>query len=53
MSSRMLEEARACAEVVERQTQTLDPRLETLAEQLRRLDPQVALTVARGSSDHA
>ncbi|CRI55582.1 SIS domain-containing protein [Pseudomonas sp. CCOS 191] len=53
MSSRMLEEARSCADVVERQNQALDPRLETLCEQLRRLDPQVALTVARGSSDHA
>lgn len=53
MSSRMLEEARSCADVVERQNQALDPRLETLSEQLRRLDPQVALTVARGSSDHA
>ncbi|MDF9616442.1 SIS domain-containing protein [Pseudomonas entomophila] len=53
MSSRMLEEARACANVVERQLGALAPRLDTLAEHLRRLDPHVALTVARGSSDHA
>ncbi|CAK17066.1 SIS domain-containing protein [Pseudomonas entomophila] len=53
MSSRMLEEARACADVVERQLGALAPRLAALTEQLRRLDPQVALTVARGSSDHA
>ncbi|WP_252090710.1 SIS domain-containing protein [Pseudomonas sp. MWU13-3659] len=53
MSSRMLEEARACADVVARQLGALAPRLATLTEHLRRLDPQVALTVARGSSDHA
>ena len=53
MSSRMLEEARACADVVERQLGALAPRLAALTEHLRQLDPQVALTVARGSSDHA
>lgn len=53
MSSRMLEEAHACADVVERQLGALAPRLAALTDHLRRLDPQVALTVARGSSDHA
>ncbi|MDF0730431.1 SIS domain-containing protein [Pseudomonas entomophila] len=53
MSSRMLEEARACAAVVDRQLQQLDPACAALAERLRALDPQVAVTVARGSSDHA
>ena len=53
MSSRMLEEARACAEVVTHQLHQLDAHHAAVAERLRALDPQVALTIARGSSDHA
>ncbi|MDD0975074.1 SIS domain-containing protein [Pseudomonas fontis] len=53
MSSKMLEEALAAANVVEHQLQRNEGRCIALAEQLRELNPQVALTVARGSSDHA
>ncbi|MGE7991823.1 SIS domain-containing protein [Pseudomonas sp. NPDC089554] len=49
----MLEEARACADVVERQLQHHEPACAALAETLRGLAPQVAMTIARGSSDHA
>jgi glucosamine--fructose-6-phosphate aminotransferase (isomerizing) len=49
----MLEEALASAEAVERQLQRLDPTLAEIAGRLRRQPPQVAMTVARGSSDHA
>ncbi|MCW1246365.1 SIS domain-containing protein [Pseudomonas sp. SAICEU22] len=53
MTSKMLEEALASAEAVERQLQRLDPTLAEIAGRLRRQPPQVAMTVARGSSDHA
>ncbi|WP_434695749.1 SIS domain-containing protein [Pseudomonas sp. Z1-14] len=53
MSSRMLEEALASSDAVERQLQRLDPALQEIAGRLRRQPPQVAMTVARGSSDHA
>ncbi|SCZ36783.1 MULTISPECIES: SIS domain-containing protein [unclassified Pseudomonas] len=53
MTSKMLEEALASWEAVERQLQQLDPALEEIAGRLRRQPPQVAMTVARGSSDHA
>jgi len=53
LTSKMLEEALASHEAVERQLQRLDPALEEIAGRLRRQPPQVAMTVARGSSDHA
>lgn len=53
MTCKMLEEARSAHAAVSRQLQTLDPLLQTLAERLRRQPPHVAMTVARGSSDHA
>ncbi|WHS59291.1 SIS domain-containing protein [Pseudomonas sp. G2-4] len=53
MTSKMLEEALASWEAVERQLQQLDPALGEIAGRLRRQPPQVAMTVARGSSDHA
>ncbi|WP_434607568.1 SIS domain-containing protein [Pseudomonas sp. D2-30] len=53
MTCKMLEEAQASAEAVERQLQRLDPTLEEIAGRLRRQPPQVAMTIARGSSDHA
>jgi len=53
LTSKMLEEALASWEAVERQLQQLDPALEEIAGRLRRQPPQVAMTVARGSSDHA
>ncbi|WP_434578323.1 SIS domain-containing protein [Pseudomonas sp. Z5-35] len=53
MSSKMLEEALASSEAVERQLRQLDPALQEIAGRLRRQPPQVAMTVARGSSDHA
>lgn len=53
MTSKMLEEALASSAAVERQLQQLDPALEEIAGRLRRQPPQVAMTVARGSSDHA
>ncbi|UVM57015.1 SIS domain-containing protein [Pseudomonas sp. B21-012] len=53
MSSKMLAEALAAANVVQTQLQRCDARIASVAEQLRSLAPQVALTVARGSSDHA
>jgi glucosamine--fructose-6-phosphate aminotransferase (isomerizing) len=49
----MLEEALAACEAVERQLQQLDPALQEIAGRLRRQPPQVAMTIARGSSDHA
>ncbi|AOE62030.1 iron dicitrate transport regulator FecR [Pseudomonas corrugata] len=49
----MLEEALAASEAVERQLQQLDPALQEIAGRLRRQPPQVAMTIARGSSDHA
>lgn len=53
MTSKMLEEALASCEAVEAQLQRLDPLLEEVAGRLRRQPPQVAMTIARGSSDHA
>ncbi|MGN8275190.1 SIS domain-containing protein [Pseudomonas sp. SMN5] len=53
MTSKMLEEALAADKAVERQLLQLDPILQELAGRLRRQPPQVAMTVARGSSDHA
>lgn len=53
MTSKMLEEALASSDAVERQLQRLDPALQEIAGRLRRQPPQVAMTVARGSSDHA
>ncbi|TWC10508.1 MULTISPECIES: SIS domain-containing protein [unclassified Pseudomonas] len=53
MTSKMLEEALAACEAVERQLQQLDPALREIAGRLRRQPPQVAMTIARGSSDHA
>jgi glucosamine--fructose-6-phosphate aminotransferase (isomerizing) len=49
----MLEEARSAASVVAAQEQATEPLLAALAEDLRASPPSVALTVARGSSDHA
>ena len=53
MTSKMLEEALASADAVAAQLQRLDPLLEEIAGRLRRQPPQVAMTIARGSSDHA
>ncbi|NWE13515.1 SIS domain-containing protein [Pseudomonas yamanorum] len=53
MTSKMLEEAMASCEAVEAQLQRLDPLLVEVAGRLRRQPPQVAMTIARGSSDHA
>ncbi|MFK3798713.1 SIS domain-containing protein [Pseudomonas sp. NPDC088444] len=49
----MLDEALASAHAVQRQLEVLEPRLIDLAACLRESNPQVILTVARGSSDHA
>ncbi|MBT9301830.1 SIS domain-containing protein, partial [Pseudomonas sp. TAE6080] len=49
----MLEEALASCEAVAAQLQCLDPLLAEVAGRLRRQPPQVAMTIARGSSDHA
>ncbi|NVZ27301.1 SIS domain-containing protein [Pseudomonas gingeri] len=53
MTSRMLEEALSSHEAVSRQLQQLDDGLKAIAARLRRQPPHVAMTVARGSSDHA
>ncbi|KIH85135.1 SIS domain-containing protein [Pseudomonas batumici] len=53
MTSRMLEEALSAHEAVSRQLQQLDERLLALGARLREQPPQVVMTVARGSSDHA
>ena len=53
MTSKMLEEARISCEAVERQLFNLDPFLAHLAHELRANPPDVAMTLARGSSDHA
>ncbi len=53
MTSKMLEEALASADAVAAQLQRLGPPLENIAGHLRRQPPQVAMTIARGSSDHA
>ena len=49
----MLEEALASRDAVAAQLQRLGPTLEHIAERLRRQPPHVAMTIARGSSDHA
>ncbi|CAK9891011.1 hypothetical protein PS652_03864 [Pseudomonas fluorescens] len=49
----MLAEALTSTTVVQTQLERCDARIANVAEQLRSLAPQVALTVARGSSDHA
>ncbi|QHC99752.1 iron dicitrate transport regulator FecR [Pseudomonas sp. S04] len=49
----MLEEALSSYKAVERQLQQLDPQMIEIAGRLNRQPPQVAMTVARGSSDHA
>ena len=51
--SKMLEEARSASEAVERQLFNLESRLIDLARDLRASPPDVAMTLARGSSDHA
>ena len=51
--SLMLAEASAAADAVAAQRQATEPRLASLAEELRARPPAVALTIARGSSDHA
>ncbi|PAA11715.1 SIS domain-containing protein [Pseudomonas fragi] len=53
MTSKMLEEAQSSCEAVERQLINLDPFLVDLARELRANPPDVAMTLARGSSDHA
>lgn len=53
MTSLMLEEALSAADVVARQLPVLDARLPDLGERLRAAAPRLAMTVARGSSDHA
>ncbi|NWB28735.1 SIS domain-containing protein [Pseudomonas gingeri] len=53
MTSRMLEEALSSHEAVSRQLLQLDDGLREIAARLRRQPPHVAMTVARGSSDHA
>ncbi|MEB0039529.1 MULTISPECIES: SIS domain-containing protein [unclassified Pseudomonas] len=53
MNSKMLEEALSSGDAVERQLRTLDRSLVHVAERLRQAAPQVIMTVARGSSDHA
>jgi len=51
--SKMLEEAQASADAVERQLLNLESSLIDLARDLRASPPDVAMTLARGSSDHA
>ena len=53
MTSKMLEEALSSHLAASNQLQHLDPALLEVAGRLRRQPPQVAMTVARGSSDHA
>ena len=53
MTSLMLEEALSAATVASRQLAVLDACLPALGQRLREVDPNLALTVARGSSDHA
>ena len=49
----MLDEARSASQIVDSQGKQCHSLLPPLAEHLRQLAPNVALTVARGSSDHA
>lgn len=53
MTSKMLEEALSSYKAVDAQLQQLDPQMIEIAGRLNRQPPQVAMTVARGSSDHA
>lgn len=53
MESLMLKEALSAAGVVEEQRRCADEPLAALASRLRERPPTLALTVARGSSDHA
>ncbi|WP_244886630.1 SIS domain-containing protein [Chromobacterium amazonense] len=53
MASLMLEEALYAAEAVAAQHMYADEGLAALGRELARIRPQLALTVARGSSDHA
>lgn len=53
MTSKMLEEALSSYTAVDAQLQQLDPQMIEIAGRLNRQPPQVAMTVARGSSDHA
>lgn len=46
-------EAQEAAAVAERQLRDLPPILADVGESLRQLDPQLVMTCARGSSDHA
>jgi glucosamine--fructose-6-phosphate aminotransferase (isomerizing) len=49
----MLKEALSAASAVEEQRRSADERLAALGKRLRERPPTLALTVARGSSDHA
>lgn len=53
LASLMLEEALSAAEAVAAQEMYADEKLVVLARELARTPPSLALTVARGSSDHA
>jgi glucosamine--fructose-6-phosphate aminotransferase (isomerizing) len=53
MSSLMLQEAMAAAQAVATQPARIDRMLRELARELTTHPPKLALTVARGSSDHA
>jgi glucosamine--fructose-6-phosphate aminotransferase (isomerizing) len=53
MTSLMYEEARTASAAVTRQLREAEGAIQALAESLRRQPPQLAVTVARGSSDHA
>ncbi|UTH76262.1 SIS domain-containing protein [Chromobacterium sp. IIBBL 290-4] len=53
MASLMLEEALYAAEAVSAQHMYADEGLAALGRELARISPRLALTVARGSSDHA
>lgn len=52
-STLMSSEAGEAAEAIERQASVIEPRLDTLVKRLRALEPALAFTCARGSSDHA
>jgi glucosamine--fructose-6-phosphate aminotransferase (isomerizing) len=53
LSSLMLEEAQDAAQAVARQQRDAEQQLKALGQRLQQQPPQLALTVARGSSDHA
>lgn len=53
MNSKMLDEALASGDAVQAQLDRSEPQLMALAQRLRHAAPQVVMTVARGSSDHA